>query len=226
MRHAKTLQIPTFGKILTITHQEMRGKRSSPILGNIAIAFTDFCTKHLTEKGYQLIPRFALTDEEIKRAYNDATNKNTARVMRISLGQLPSVVLHGMHSIQNDTTIINPFGQLPWTDPRHMEERAQRVIINSQAPGEYAAFEEALRVYFTAPLITALTTAVHAEELARRMATVISDLFYLAFVRAMAGNDADATNLLPLIAICTKGAVPIGDRQDGDKLFCCDVLFE
>lgn len=222
----RSFSIPLFGKVLAVLYQESRSQQSASVLSEIATAYTAFCTTHLTEQGFRLIPRFALTDDEIKNAYNSATNKNTVRVTRIQMSKLPNIVLNSMHSIEHDATIMNPFGQLPWTDPRHIEARVQRVILDGSTPGEHAAFEEALRVYFTTPLVDAIYKTVPAQEFSKRLATVVSDLFYLAFVHAIEGRNAKAIHLLPLIQMCVKGALPIGDQQDGDKLFCCDILFQ
>ena len=217
--------LPEYGRVLTAAYAEASSTGSIRDLSDIAIAFESFCAKHFTADGFRFLPRFAATDEEILHAYNYGTKKNTVRVVKIPLHSLPLFVLTGFQTRAEDETIINPFGKLPWSDPRNKEAQLRRMIINQSGLGSHHAFEEILQESFSVPLKKSLDEVLKVEGLVNRIVTIISDLMYLAFAHGLEHRPDQAEHFIPLIKLCARGAIPIGDRQDGDKLFSCDVLF-
>ncbi len=217
--------LPEYSRVLAAAYAEAASTGSLKDLSDIALAFEAFCAHHLTAEGFRFLPRFAATNEEILHAYNYGTGKNTVRIVRIPLHSIPLFVLTGFQTRAEDETIINPFGKLPWSDPRNTEAQLRRVIINQSGLGSHAAFEDVLAKSFSAPLKTSLDEVLKVDGLVNRIVTVISDLMYLAFAHALEGHPEQTEHFIPLIKLCTKGAIPIGDRQDGDGLFSCYVLF-
>ncbi len=211
--------------MLAAAYAEAATKGSLNNLSEIALAFQAFCAQHFTADGFRFLPRFAATDQEILSAYNDGTGKNTVRVVRIPLHSIPGFVLTGFQTRATKETVINPFGKLPWSDPRNKEAQLRRVIIHESGLGAHVVFEDTLAKSFSTPLKAALNEVLKVDGLVNRIVTVISDLMYLAFAHTLEGRPDQTRHFIPLIKLCTKGAIPIGDRQDGDGLFSCDVLF-